>query len=181
MITDLTRRYELNIDATPARFGQVRRIVQAQLRYWRLAPLVDPVGLGITELLANVHQHAHPDKRCTLKMTYRRGALRVAVQDADPRLPVMAVADPMGTCGRGLAIIAALSGDWGVQREEDGGKTVWFTLSAGRATVERSTAQTPDDPATSPAPAPPDVAAPMTGHPMDSLLTIQPAQAPLAV
>jgi len=32
------------------------------------------------------------------------------------------------TGGRGLHLVDALAGDWGIRRREDGGKVVWFRL-----------------------------------------------------
>jgi Histidine kinase-like ATPase domain len=128
--TDPTRRCELEFEAAPSRFGQVRRIVQAHLRYWRLDPLIDPAVLGITELLANVYMHARESKRCTVELAHLAGSLTVSVHDADPRLPVACAARPLEIKGRGMTIVAALSQEWGSRREETGGKVVWFTLSA---------------------------------------------------
>ncbi|GGO96245.1 hypothetical protein GCM10012280_55300 [Wenjunlia tyrosinilytica] len=129
MITDLARRCELNFEAAPPRFGQVRRIVQAQLRYWHLDPLIDPALLGITELLANVHKHAQPDKRCTVEMVHMAGCLTVSVHDGDPRLPQAIASPTLATYGRGIAIVAAVSREWGAWPQDTGGKTVWFTLT----------------------------------------------------
>lgn len=138
---DLPMRCALKLEAAPPRFGQVRRIVQAKLRYWQLDPLIDPTVLALTELLANVHKHAEPDKRCTIEMSYLTHRLTVSVHDGDPRLPVSCVADPLSTCGRGLGIVAALCREWGAWPDEAGGKTVWFTLGAS---VTAQPATTPD-------------------------------------
>lgn len=183
MITDLTRRCELKLEAAPSRFGQVRRIVQAQLRYWRLDPLVDPAVLGLTELLANVHKHARPDKKCTVGMAYLPGRLIVSVHDTDPRLPEAGATETLSTGGRGLDIVAALSGEWGAGPDEGGGKTVWFTLrdeqraarpapvsSRPPASAPGPSARQPP-PSGSPAPAPLDSApfgpgAPEPGSPL---------------
>ena len=62
----------------PSRIAQVRRIVSAQLRYWRLDPLIDRAALGVTELLANVHRHAGPDKRCTVEIVLQPARLTVS-------------------------------------------------------------------------------------------------------
>lgn len=129
MITEISRRCELKIEATPPRLGQVRRIVQAYLKYWRLNPMIDPALLGITELLANVYRHAKPSKRCTLELAYRPGRLTVSVHDADPRQPVVGGLEPLGDGGRGMTIVAAVSDSWGSRPETaTGGKVVWFTL-----------------------------------------------------
>lgn len=141
----------MELQALPSRIGQVRRIVSAQLRYWHMDPLIDRAALGVTELLSNVHRHARPDKSCTVELELLAGRLTVSVRDHDPRLPVVpdgASAPelvPLATCGRGLAMVAAMSESWGARPEGDDGKVVWFTLPAPSAAVRQ--------PARSPRPA----------------------------
>ncbi|WP_327227629.1 ATP-binding protein [Streptomyces platensis] len=129
MIRQPSRHCTVELQAVPARIGHVRRIVSAQLRHWRLDALIDPAALGVTELLANVHRHARPSKHCTVELCVLLDQLTVSVHDEDPRLPRIRVAESWETCGRGLALIAALSESWGV-RPDGGGKVVWFTLPA---------------------------------------------------
>lgn len=136
MISHPSRHCTVELQALPSRIGQVRRIVSAQLRYWHMDPLIDRAALGVTELLSNVHRHARPDKSCTVELELLVDRLTVSVRDNDPRLPVVAdVADatdatPLSTCGRGLAMVAAVSESWGARPDGDNGKIVWFTLPA---------------------------------------------------
>lgn len=118
----------MELQALPSRIGQVRRIVSAQLRYWHLDALIDRAALGVTELLSNVHRHAQPDKTCTVEMELLLDRLMVSVRDHDPRLPVVEDADSLATCGRGLAMVAAVSESWGARPDGESGKVVWFTL-----------------------------------------------------
>ncbi len=120
----------MELQALPSRIGQVRRIVSAQLRFWRLDALTDRAALGVTELLTNVHRHARPDKTCTVDIELLLDRLTVSVHDHDPRLPRMNAAQPFATCGRGLAMIAATCESWGARGKGDLGKVVWFTLPA---------------------------------------------------
>ncbi|GAA2621357.1 ATP-binding protein [Streptomyces axinellae] len=129
----------MEFHALPSRIGQVRRIVVAQLRYWRLGPLIDAAVLGVTELLANVHRYAGADKHCRVELALSWGRLTVSVHDHDPRLPSVRspanapVTSPERTAagGRGLALVAAVSASWGMRARRDGsGKTVWFALPA---------------------------------------------------
>lgn len=133
MISQPSRQCTVELQALPSRIRQVRRIVSAQLRYWRLDPLIDQAALGVTELLTNVHRHAQPDKMCTVDIKLLLDRLTVSVHDHDPRLPTLKVADPLDVCGRGLALIEAVSESWGVRAEGDTGKVIWFTLPAPSA------------------------------------------------
>lgn len=123
----------MELQALPSRIGQVRRIVSAQLRYWQLDPLIDRATLGVTELLTNVHQHARPDKMCTVHIELLLDRLMVSVRDHDPRLPVVGDVEPLATGGRGLAMVAAMSESWGARPDGEEGKVVWFTLPTAAA------------------------------------------------
>ncbi|MCZ9342521.1 ATP-binding protein, partial [Streptomyces sp. TRM76130] len=129
MISHPSRHCTVELQALPSRIGQVRRIVSAQLRYWHLHPLIDRAALGVTELLTNVHQHARPDKTCTVEIELLPDRLMVSVRDRDPRLPVVDEAEPLATRGRGLAMVAAVSESWGARPDGESGKVVWFTLT----------------------------------------------------
>ncbi|MDQ0935507.1 ATP-binding protein [Streptomyces turgidiscabies] len=128
MISHPSRHCTVELQALPSRIGQVRRILSAQLRYWHLDPLIDRASLGVTELLTNVHRHAQPDKLCTVEIEVLLDRLTVSVHDHDPRIPELRNADPGATCGRGLAMVAAVSESWGVRPDGESGKVVWFTL-----------------------------------------------------
>ncbi|MFF1380223.1 ATP-binding protein [Streptomyces sp. NPDC058308] len=128
MISQPSRHCTVELQALPSRIRQVRRIVSAQLRYWHLDPLIDLAAIGVTELLTNVHRHAEPDKVCTVEIELLLDRLTISVHDHDPRLPRIGDADAFATCGRGLAMVAAVSEAWGVSPQGDAGKTVWFTL-----------------------------------------------------
>ncbi|MEU7473812.1 ATP-binding protein [Streptomyces sp. NPDC044984] len=135
MITHPSRHCAVELQALPSRIGQVRRIVSAQLRYWHMDSLIDRASLGVTELLSNVHRHAQPDKTCTVEIELLLDRLKVSVRDHDPRLPVLADAGPLATCGRGLAMVAAMSESWGAMPDGESGKVVWFTLPTPAATT----------------------------------------------
>ncbi|MBQ1088801.1 ATP-binding protein [Streptomyces sp. B93] len=130
MISHPSRQCTVELQALPSRIGQVRRILSAQLRYWHLDQLIDRAALGVTELLTNVHRHAQPDKICTVEIELLLDRLTVSVRDHDPRLPVVEDAPDLSTCGRGLAMVAAMSESWGARRDASG-KVVWFTLPTG--------------------------------------------------
>ncbi|MEU9192268.1 ATP-binding protein [Streptomyces hundungensis] len=130
MVTiDSPRQYTLSLHATPARIPQVRRIVAAHLRHWRLENILQPVSLGVCELLTNVHRHTEGDGSCVLELRWFRGQFAASVADGDPRLPRLQGPQPFAERGRGLALIAHLSDSWGTHTTPEG-KVVWFTLTA---------------------------------------------------
>lgn len=175
----------MELQALPSRIGQVRRIVSAQLRYWHMDPLIDRAALGVTELLSNVHRHARPDKSCTVELELLPDRLTVSVRDNDPRLPVTPDtadtpdAGPLATCGRGLAMVAAVSESWGARPDGENGKIVWFTLPAATPArtpphaAPRRTAQP------RPAPGPAPAAAPMSVTVTSGAPAASPAPAPV--
>ncbi|MER7220435.1 ATP-binding protein [Streptomyces eurythermus] len=160
MTSHPSRHCTVELQALPSRIGQVRRIVSAQLRYWHLDPLIDRAALGVTELLSNVHRHARPDKSCTVELELLPDRLTVSVRDHDPRLPVPADATdpadatPLATCGRGLAMVAAVSESWGARPDGENGKVVWFTLPATAAAHGHPARPPQDTPRPAPARAP---------------------------
>ncbi|MFJ8635645.1 ATP-binding protein [Streptomyces sp. NPDC093568] len=146
MIKYPSRHCTVELQALPSRIGQVRRIVSAHLRYWHLDALIDRAALGVTELLTNVHQHAQPDKTCTVEIELLLDRLMVSVRDTDPRLPVVAdvgKADSLATCGRGLAMVAAVSESWGVRPDGESGKVVWFALTTPVVSARAAAARPP--------------------------------------
>ncbi len=140
------KQYELRLTAEPQRLAVVRRIVMAHLRHWKMAEAVDLCLLGVTELLANVHRHVGPDAECLLRLSCGAdGLLRCEVHDTSTALPRVLAPDEEEINGRGLALVAALSADWGAQVEE-AGKVVWFALETAPQPAEV--------PAEAPAPTP---------------------------
>ncbi|MET9292308.1 ATP-binding protein [Streptomyces sp. NPDC003077] len=146
MITEVSRQYTLDAEANPFRIAQVRRIVAAHLRHWGLEPLMQAVGLGVSELLTNVYRHAGEDKTCTLELRWTGRRLTASVADKDSRLPRLYTAVPLATPQRGLAMIASLSDSWGTHATNEG-KVVWFTVRT----------DAPTGPPLRPAPPPPAI------------------------
>jgi hypothetical protein len=154
VLSDSGKHYELRIVAEPHRFAAVRKIVQAHLRHWELSELVAAAQLGVTELLGNVHRHVGPGQECLLWMEAHQGGLRLGVHDPSPVLPELHQPDVEDLSGRGLALVAALSKEWGAE-PEGSGKVVWFALQApmpfdpgpgGAGSNAEAEAFPPDDP-----------------------------------
>ncbi len=121
------QRFELGRD--PVEVGRARRLVADACQG---CPSVDlqVAQLLASELVTNAIQHGRG--RITLAIQQRAEDLRVEVADeADETVPAPAAGDPLQTSGRGLAMVAALSQGWGVERNAAARqKVVWFHLAA---------------------------------------------------
>ena len=88
---------------------------------------IEVIELLASEVVANAVTHTESEG---LVVTVTTGELvEVAVQDESPRSPVVRTVDLLGTGGRGLLLVQALSLDWGTRRG-GAGKTVWFRVPA---------------------------------------------------
>jgi anti-sigma regulatory factor (Ser/Thr protein kinase) len=87
--------------------------------------LVDDALLLTSELVTNSVLHGGPPLVIAVECDGER--LQVRVRDGSPAVPTPHDATPSDENGRGLALVAALSDDWGVD-PEPGGKHVWFVI-----------------------------------------------------
>ncbi|BCK67991.1 ATP-binding protein [Streptomyces libani subsp. rufus] len=97
------------------------------------SPLSDTVALFVAELAANAVRHGRvPGRHFELRLLHQHAhttaVVRVEVSDTHPRRPdptTVAMADADADGGRGLALVAAVADDWGVEDRTGPGKTVW--------------------------------------------------------
>lgn len=122
------------VPAQPSRASTVRRAVAAHLTSLPLtSEQLDNAVLATGELFANAVRHGSSDSGDTVTVAVERTGhdVRVTVADRSPALPWLRVAEVAEESGRGLALVAALSDDWGIAGPAPGttGKSVWFTLT----------------------------------------------------
>ncbi|MFH8800682.1 pep a2 [Streptomyces sp. NPDC017936] len=115
--------YHLDVDVSPERVGQVRRILAAHLRYWDLEVLVDPVCGGAEMLLQAIDQHAR-DKHTSIEMWWNGQHLITAVGGDDRDLRPD---QDLRSC---LEHIAATSDGWGCCATVTGSTVIWFSQRA---------------------------------------------------
>ncbi|GAA1013565.1 pep a2 [Streptomyces sp. F-3] len=115
--------YHLDVDVSPERAGQVRRILAAHLRFWGLEDLVDPVCGGAEMLLRAIDEHA-TDKRVSIEMWWTGQHLITAVGENNQDLR------PDQDLRGCLARIAATSDGWGCCASRTGSKVIWFSQRA---------------------------------------------------
>jgi anti-sigma regulatory factor (Ser/Thr protein kinase) len=101
----------------------------ALLEQWHLDALVDTARLLTSELVTNAVLHARTDMVLTVEE--REGGVRIAVTDHSPVSPALRRHSPTSTTGRGLRLLNQLADNWSVE-DDNGGKTVWFTLTSDR-------------------------------------------------
>ncbi|MEU1852961.1 ATP-binding protein [Streptomyces sp. NPDC019990] len=106
---------------------QTRGFVRDVLGEWKLPELVDTAELVTSELASNAVLHARCD---VFRVTVRRlpgDGVRVVVTDLTKTLPTAVRAGDDEDHGRGLAIVEAMSVEWGAD-PLPWGKRVWADL-----------------------------------------------------
>lgn len=102
-----------------------RHFVEQRVAALGAHALIDDAALVAAELLANAAQHGSAPVELLVSGDSRH--VRIAVRDAERRLPVRSVHSTSNMTGRGLALVEAVSVRWGVE-PEPGGKVVWADL-----------------------------------------------------
>ncbi|MGW6461951.1 ATP-binding protein [Streptomyces sp. NPDC055078] len=145
-------RYTVEVQASTERIPQIRRILGAHLRYWKLEPHINPVCRAVDELIANVVRHVPGDKTCVVELRWTGRHLIVSVADNDPRMPRLTSSCP---ATGGLATVAVLSDSWGTCGTATG-KVIWFSRRVKQAERVPRTARAPMPPVREVRPLPAD-------------------------
>ena len=151
--------------AEPRAAGRARHVVASVLEGWQLGGLADDVVACVSELVANVHEHASSSAIAELFLLWVPGAfLSAEVRDQDPRMPnrvapagrrtapfaltetgndelaIMQLAE----AGRGLAVVEALCDRLWWRPDNSGGKVVrcHWRLKAASDTARSHSAPT---------------------------------------
>ncbi|GGR91780.1 ATPase [Streptomyces humidus] len=128
--------YTLHLPRDPRAPGVARGALRLILAAHGLPGLTPTAELVAAELLANSHVHTEGPYALRL-MSTRPGGVRVAVWDADPRVPPGFKGDPLDAVppvdaenGRGLHLVRACADELGVSvlrrlGASKGGKLLW--------------------------------------------------------
>jgi anti-sigma regulatory factor (Ser/Thr protein kinase) len=117
----------LRLDRGPDAAAKARRGL-ARLRGDLDAPLMETLRLLVTELVTNSVRHTGAR---TIELTVLVGSssVRTEVTDAGPRFdPAKAGSPSNDHTGWGLFLVERLAERWGVDKDGDGSKVVWFEL-----------------------------------------------------
>lgn len=119
--------HEVRLSSRPESAGTARRLTVAVLRLWNLNSLAENGELLVSELVGNAVRHTGA-RTFGLKMSRRRGWVRVEVRDPSRSLPCLVpIVRELDESGRGLMLVDLLSDRWGVDLLPRG-KTTWFEL-----------------------------------------------------
>jgi signal transduction histidine kinase len=114
-------------------YRDLRRWAQGWLNQYPVTA-VDPDGviLALVELVSNSMRHGAGV--VDVDLSGDANQVLLSVGDTSELLPNLRTAHEQGDGGRGLALVAALSSNWGVLRRPQGGKTVWCEFPPARPT-----------------------------------------------
>lgn len=108
--------------------GTARSHVRRVCERWSVDVEVrEAAEIVVTELVTNAVEHAA--SRSVVEVERRTSSFRMTVRDFDTSaLPEATLPPPSSSRGRGLAMVAAVSREWGVHHHADG-KTVWAEMA----------------------------------------------------
>lgn len=129
---------ELLLPLDPLSVRRARHHVVQVLREAGHADWADDAGLAVTEVVSNVVLHART--ACAVSVRVEEGHARIAVRDFSPSMPVQLHFSRYATTGRGLALVARVAADFGIDALGPDGKVVWFVIDGTGAGEE------PDEP-----------------------------------
>jgi anti-sigma regulatory factor (Ser/Thr protein kinase) len=120
---------ELELSADPRSIRVARSFLASIARDLDLpTDTVSVAELALSEIVTNAVVHGRPPIVLHVQATPSR--LEVSVSDASPAQPRADETRLDATGGRGLAIVAAVAGDWGCEADPTGpGKRIWFSVT----------------------------------------------------
>jgi anti-sigma regulatory factor (Ser/Thr protein kinase) len=123
---------EADFEPRPDCVQAARQFVRRTLDEWGAQDAEWAAGQVVSELATNAVLHARTP--FTLILSLDAQDLLVRVRDGSARSPLMRHFGDEATTGRGLALVAQLSREWGVDREGRG-KVVWSAIDVRSAAL----------------------------------------------
>ena len=125
--------YSASVDLPPTASSVTlaRHLVRDVLRTWDAPQDREDAELLVTELVANVVDHAGGDV-LTLELALAGAWLRIGVVDGSAVMPVVRELSLSHERGRGMQLVSSLAERWGAE-DHRGGKRVWFELAPAGA------------------------------------------------
>jgi anti-sigma regulatory factor (Ser/Thr protein kinase) len=120
----------IDLPPVPSSVPLARRLVRDVLGTWAAPHDRLDAELLVTELVANVVDHARVDV-LTLELALAGAWLRIGVVDGNAVRPVVRELSTAQQRGRGMQLVAAIADRWGAE-DHEGGKRVWVELAPAR-------------------------------------------------
>ena len=120
-----TPRAERELPVSREAPAQAREFLRSATCVEHHSEVLDDAVLIVSELVTNSVLHGGPP--LVVAVDCDEDTLQVRVRDGAPSLPTRRHATEVDESGRGLALVAEMSSDWGVDPEENG-KHVWFVI-----------------------------------------------------
>ena len=125
----------LDIAGLPSSVAATRRYIRQLLGDWGLDDLKDHAELLVSELTTNAvvaSAELAVGGPIQLRVLSDKARIAILVSDVNPRPPVRLEAGGDSEGGRGLALVDALSDQWGwFPRMDRPGKVVWCVIQPG--------------------------------------------------
>ena len=120
-----TPRQERELPVSREAPAQAREFLRGATCAEHHSEVLDDAVLMVSELVTNSVLHGGPPVVVAVDCT--EDSLQVRVRDGSSELPAPRDAEQTDESGRGLALVAEMSADWGDDPVTDG-KNVWFVL-----------------------------------------------------
>jgi len=130
-------RAECAWPATPQSVRSARAFVQSQLEEWDSADLAWPAVSIVSELATNAVLHARTEFSVEVELL-ADGRLHLRVGDRSSNIPIRRHYDEEAATGRGIALVEALTAEWGIT-PTDAGKVVWCVVVPDGGAGSRTT------------------------------------------
>jgi anti-sigma regulatory factor (Ser/Thr protein kinase) len=123
-----TRSYRLPLPPHKIASRQAHRVLQWALDDWAVkGDAADDTRVVLSEMVTNALTHSLDVFRLALHL--HGDQILVEVWDCADGVPDVGLPEGLAVNGRGMFLVDALSKEWGVRPEEQGGKTIWATIS----------------------------------------------------
>jgi anti-sigma regulatory factor (Ser/Thr protein kinase) len=130
--TDADCQSALELAPLPTAASCARLHTVHVLHEWGLRELADDAAMVVSELATNAADASVmlPERPpITLRLIATGTSLLIEAWDQSPADPEPREADADSECGRGLAVVAALSARWGCERTGSRRKVVWAEIA----------------------------------------------------
>ncbi len=118
------REYRLPLPPHKIASRQAHTVLKWALTDWSAgSEVVDNTRVVLGELVTNALTHSTDVFTLALHLTDE--LIVIEVWDSNDATPEVELPHELAINGRGMLLVNALSKEWGVRHEKDGGKTVW--------------------------------------------------------